>query len=44
LRKLLIKEVKDALSANRFIGITTDMWTDTKSCHFVSLAVHYHVW
>ena len=37
----LVMEVNDAILRNGMIGMTTDMWTDIKNRHFVSLTVHF---
>ena len=40
-KKSIVEEVKQALVNNFIVGMTTDMWTDLKSRHFISLTVHY---
>ena len=40
-KKSIVEEVKQALVNNYIVGMTTDMWTDLKSRHFIALTVHY---
>jgi len=41
IKSTLLQEIKNAIQENGIVGISTDMWTDIKVRHFVSLTVHY---
>ena len=40
-KKSIVKEVKQVLVNNFIVGMTTDMWTDLKGRHFITLTVYY---
>jgi len=40
-QKEVIKLLQNAIKANGFIGITTDMWTDDNNRSYLSLTFHF---
>ena len=41
IKEVLSKDVVAAVKSNGLIGLTTDLWTDVKRRHFLSLTSHY---
>ena len=40
-KKQMIEDIKSALNRNGTVAFTTDLWTDIRSRHFVSVTGHY---
>nr|XP_026694487.1 uncharacterized protein ci-zf(bed)-1 [Ciona intestinalis] len=41
IKKVTVEQMKEAIKEYGNISVTTDMWTDMKSCQFLSLTAHF---